>query len=216
MMQEFRSTLSKASQCRLADLGRRRAGDPPDLRKPFHEVDPSCERARLQLRAHRIKRLQQQRAKPTLRGKRRPAERGVELFEFRRQSPQRLLHDPPDRPQRMILRNSRLTAGASRAGARDRLVARRQPMAQEGWRSCLRKADAAQPLVQPLVLQYPELGGASLARPVRYGASNWLGTLIAMRSPGGPRSGRHPRSTAPPSRPPHPRSLQRVAAGARF
>ena len=38
-MQEFRRTLSKANQCRPADLGRRRAGDPPDLRKPFHEVD---------------------------------------------------------------------------------------------------------------------------------------------------------------------------------
>src|SRR5262249_35004248 len=64
----------------------------------------------LQLRAHRIKGLQQQRAKQPLRRNRRPAELSVELLEFRRQSRQRLVYNPPDRPQRVILWDSRLAA----------------------------------------------------------------------------------------------------------
>ena len=59
-------------------------------------------------RDRRIEGLQQQCAKQSLGGNRWSAEFGVQLLECRRQSPQRLIHNPPDRPQRMVLWNSRL------------------------------------------------------------------------------------------------------------
>src|SRR6476620_3007455 len=47
----------------------------------------------LALRAHRIERLQQQRAKQFLRRNRRPSQLGVQLLEFPRQCIQRLVHN---------------------------------------------------------------------------------------------------------------------------
>jgi hypothetical protein len=40
-----------------------------------------------------------------VRGNRRPAKFDMQLFEFRRQRLERLVHNLPDRPQRMILWN---------------------------------------------------------------------------------------------------------------
>ena len=64
----------------------------------------------LPLRAHRIERLQQQRAKQFLRRNRWPAGLGIELLEFRRQRRQRLVDDLADRPQRMIHWHPRFAA----------------------------------------------------------------------------------------------------------
>ena len=83
----------------------------------------------LWLRAHRIEGLQQQSAKQSLRRDRRPAKFGVQLFEFRRQSRQRLVHHLPDRPQRMIPWNPRLAAhiAEQRVGPRIKTAHRTSP-----------------------------------------------------------------------------------------
>src|SRR5215469_14727508 len=113
----------------------------------------------LQLRAHRIKGLQQQRAKQSLRRNRRPAELGVELLEFRRQSRQRLVHDPPDRPQWMILWDSRLAAHIA-----EQCVALRIPTAH--------RTSPTSRHATPIVPQYlPK--GRLFPDPARAGGSGW-------------------------------------------
>src|SRR5690348_16800673 len=58
--------------------------------------------------ADRIEGLQQQGSKQSLGRDRRPTKPGVQPLEFRRQRRQRLVHNPQDRSQRMILWNPSL------------------------------------------------------------------------------------------------------------
>jgi hypothetical protein len=59
----------------------------------------------LPLAAHRVQRLQQQGTHQLLRRDRRPPAPGIERVEVLRHPRQSLIHHPPDRPQRMVLRN---------------------------------------------------------------------------------------------------------------
>jgi hypothetical protein len=62
----------------------------------------------LPFRTDGVERLQQQRPKQTLRRNRGTPILGVQLGEFAIQRGKNLVDDPPDQPQRMVLRNALL------------------------------------------------------------------------------------------------------------
>ena len=81
----------------------------------------------LPFRADRIERLQQHRPKQLLRRDRRPPDRRIERREVTLQRRQRLVHDRPDRPQRMIRPNPRLKIDVAEQLARPLVPAAHHP-----------------------------------------------------------------------------------------
>ena len=79
------------------------------------------------LRADRIKRLQQHRPQQLLRRDRRPPNRRIERGKLALQRRQRLVHDRPDRSQRMIPPHPRLQVNVAEQLARSIVVAAHTP-----------------------------------------------------------------------------------------
>ena len=88
----------------------------------------------LPLRADRVERLQQHRPQQLLRRDRRPPDRRIQRRELPLQRRQRLVHDRPDRPQRMIRPHPRLKIDVAEQLARP-IVAAAHHLTSESSRS---------------------------------------------------------------------------------
>ena len=86
------------------------------------------------LRADRVERLQQHRPQQLLRRDRRPPDRRIERRKLALQRRQRLVHDRPDRPQRMIPPHPRLQIDVAEQFARP-IVAAAHATTSESRRS---------------------------------------------------------------------------------